>query len=135
MPTSSEHFYKGSDLNDRLRFFGSALYKDFIERRMSALLGEARQTTDPAERKALLAVLGQLCAGQSEDCSSIGGVHREAMWAPMLVGEGAPEGRVRFAFEDATAVADRINSAAAFVAHAGSGIKWEALKAFVDPRS
>ena len=111
------------------------MYNDFIERRMSALLGEAKQTSDPAERKALLVVLRQLCAVQSEDNSSIGELRREAMWAPMLVGEGAPEDRVRFAFEDATAVAERINSAVSFVAHAGSGIKWEALKAFADTRS
>jgi hypothetical protein len=133
-PTSSDDFYKGSDLNDRLRFFSSALCKDFIDCRMVALLREAKWTEIPDERKNMFASLRQLCAAQSEDPSSLSEIQKEAMWAPLLVGDGAPEDRVRFAFEDEKMVAHRIAPSASFVCHDGSA-KRTALLGFVDPKA
>ena len=130
-PVSSDSFYEGADLTDRLRFFGSALYKDYLDCRMSALLEAGKKSTEPEHRQNLFASLVQLCAS-AEETTANADLIKQAQWATTLVGSGAPADRVKFALE--AHADDRIALACEFKEHS-TEIDWNCLKVFADPSS
>lgn len=81
------------DLNARVKFFGSALYEDYLDLRARALLKLSKTTSDDAERDAALANLTRATIADKT-------TKTEAQWACSLFGSDVPaEAKVSFAFE------------------------------------
>ena len=112
----AQEYYTGSDLADRLRFYGSVLYRDFLDCRMAALLGSAQSSSAPQHRQACLKALGLLSAGHGSEGSEVSELQTQAAWAISLFSDSSSvASSMRFALESENSA--RIEFAQSFVVH------------------
>ena len=135
---SADEYYRGGDLNERMRFFGSTLYKNFVECRAGALVAAARDTKDPGHRRKVLDALGSLSASIHEERSHQTAVETEALWAVNIFGSLlAPGAVLKYAMGGEEG--ERLEFADTFVRHSGPDAaaveahNWAALLALLDP--
>jgi len=108
------HTFADGDLGARVRFYGSALYKDFLEERSQALLAKARVATSDADRDELLVSLSASVQGIDAENPVLA---KHVAWARALFHSSVPtEERIRFALASA---AERVAFAQGF--RPGSG--------------
>ena len=119
------------DLAARVTFYGSPLYKDFIQCRAEALLSEATTTIDRQLRASCLEALGKM--GSMDDISEWLG--RQIKWGRTLFGKTTDQSRLLFALgapEQVDRIA-RIEFAVDWAEVPGEQLDWPTLAVFAQP--
>ena len=124
---STEGFAFG-DLKQRVNFFGSPLYRDFVETRVLVRLEAMKQAKDQKQRDDLLTSI--LLSSENMDGETGASAQKQAAWARALFSAGvAPETRLSFALAcDAT---ERVEFASQFNECPGDGVCWRAARCAV----
>jgi hypothetical protein len=88
-PNLSPDKFAASDITARVRFFGSVLYRDFLQHRLVALLADAREASSAKERDSLLKLFRECAASldgpQSEQWN------QQASWGATLFNSEVPD--------------------------------------------
>ena len=116
--------FTDGDLDARVKFFGSALYADYLDIRARGLLSMAKATKDAAERDEVLKALATVTIADEA-------LQRGATWACTLFGKDvSAETKVSFAFEQDTL--ERLRFTRSFEAHP-KDVRWSDLCFFAAP--
>jgi hypothetical protein len=125
-----------ADLTSRMRFFGSPLYRDFLERRCSALLEGAQKSASPPERQKLLEALTVSVQNVDGDKAQV--LQKQAVWASTLFCQDFPPAvRVQFVLVDAPdagVAAERLAFAMSFTRHAEDALDWALVRFVSEPQ-
>ena len=133
--------FAAEDLAARVKFFASALYKDFAQRRSKALLRQAKTQTDATARAEWMKIVASSVANLDGDCDTL---KQHVAWGVSLFGGDLPaDVSINFAFCGSSGASapdpatqamaiERIRFAASF-AKAEGDVPWECLLCFAEP--
>ena len=122
------NLYAPDELEPRLRFFSSALFKDFQNLRTRALLDSARSASSGYERQVFLDALSAAANFQDSGDDTTEN-QKLASWACALFGQGIPDqARVQFVLADSAGEQEtkaRLDFALSFTALPAETLPWK----------
>lgn len=141
MDTVSLEMFSSGGVGERLRFFGSACYKGFMEDRSRALLSAAQSASDGATRQTAIDLFAKAVENWESDSEVKEVLQKSSLWAQSLFPSDdsvGPEVALNFIFAggagEAQTAVEKVAFGKQFQPLEGD-LDWDALTLMCDPEA